>query len=80
MAGIQDKPTRQDFPEAKDKIVHSVEVVSAIEGFGITIRFHDESTLYFSIESRMLVSPVHSQWERGEETVLKRWQPIQSDS
>ena len=71
-------PTRQDFPEVNDKIVSSVEVVSETEGLAITVRFHDQTTLHFDIESRIVVTPVHSQWEQGEETILKEWKPIQS--
>ena len=71
--------TRQDFPEVKDKIISSVKVVTDTEGLGITVRFHDETTLYFDIESHTVVTPVFSQWEKGEETPVKRWQPIQSN-
>ena len=83
MADIQDthspeEPTRQDFPEVKDKVVSSVEVSSETEGLGITVRFHDQTTLHFDIESCIVVSPVYAQWKKGEETVLKRWKPIQS--
>lgn len=83
MADIQDthspeEPTRQDFPEVRDKIVSSVEVAAETEGLAITVRFHDETTLHFDIESRIVVTPVHSQWEQGEETILKQWKPIQS--
>ena len=87
MADIQnnhspDQPTRRakvtDFPEVRGKTVNFVEIIDAVEGFGITIRFHDNSALYFDIQSRIAVTPVHSQWENGEEIILKRWQPIQS--
>lgn len=85
MADIQDnhspeEPTRKvtDFPEVKDKMVNSVEVFAETEGFGITIRFHDETTLNFSIEPCLVVFPAYAQWEKGEETVVKRWQPITS--
>lgn len=85
MADIQDnhspeEPTRKvtDFPEVKDKIVNSVEISAETEGFGITIRFHDDSTLHFDIESYIVVTPAYAQWEEGEETVVKRWQPVQS--
>lgn len=83
MADIQDnyppeEPTRQDFPEVKDKIVNSVEVVAATEGFGITVRFHDQTTLHFDIESCIVVTPAYAQWENGEEKPIKHWQPIQS--
>lgn len=78
MAEFKVTPIRQEFPEVKGKTVSSVEVLSDIEGFGIAIRFDDETSLGFTIESYLAVFPVHSQWEQGEETVLKRWNPIQS--
>lgn len=87
MADIQDnhspdEPTRRakiaDFPEVRDKIISFVEVIDATEGFGITIRFHDNSTLHFDLESYIVVSPFYTQYEDGEETAVKRWQPIQS--
>ena len=78
MAGIKGTPTKLDFPEIRDKIVSFVEVTSATEGFGITVGFHDQTTLAFNIESRIVVSPVYSQWDKGEETPIKRWKPIQS--
>lgn len=78
MADIKGTPTTHDFPEVKDKVVTSVEVVSATEGFGIIIRFHDETTLHFRIESFVVASPAYAQWEKGEETPVKRWPRVQS--
>lgn len=78
MADSKGTPTRQDFPEVKDKIVSSVEVSTESDYFGITISFHDHTTLNFTLESFLLVSPAYSQWKQGEETVLKQWPSIQS--
>ena len=85
MADIQnnhspDEPTRKvaDFPEVKDKIVSFVEVSAETGYIGITIRFHDETTLTFSVEPCVIVFPAYAQWDKGEETVVKSWQPIQS--
>lgn len=78
MAEFKRTPIRQEFPEVQGKTVSSVEVLSDTEGFGVSIRFNDETSLDFTIESYLAVFPVHSQWEQGEEKILKRWNPIQS--
>ena len=66
MVDIKGTPIRQDFPEVQDKIVSSVEVVIDTEGFGITIRFHDETTLYFDIESHIVVTPISRNGNKGK--------------
>lgn len=72
----QDLPTRQDFPEVKDKIVDIVELSAEPNHFGITIRFQDRTTLTFTIEPCVVAFPVYSDWTDGEENQLQRYQPI----
>ena len=71
-----DLPTRQDFPEVKDKIVDIVELSAETGFYAITIRFQDSTTLTFSIEPCVVAFPVFSAWTDGEENQLKRYQPI----
>jgi hypothetical protein len=47
---FEDPPTRQDFPETKDKIVEIVEITAEPDYYGITIRFQDKTALTFVIE------------------------------
>lgn len=73
---LPDPPTRQDFPEVRDKIVEIVELSAEPNYFGITIRFQDRTTLTFTIEPCVIAIPVYSDWTDGEENQLKRYQPI----
>jgi hypothetical protein len=73
-------PTRQDFPEVRDKIVDSVELSADSEHYGITISFRDKTTLSFTVEPCVLTFPVLSQWTRGEETILRECEPVHSRS
>ena len=71
--------TRQEFPETKDKIVEIVELCVEPDYYGISIRFHDKTSLTFSIEPYVLTSPIYSQWIDGEEKILKEYQPVSSE-
>lgn len=73
-----DLPTRQDFPEAKDKIVDIVELTVETGFYAITIRFQDSTTLTFSMEPCVAAFPVFSEWQDGAEKQLKKYQPILS--
>lgn len=71
-------PIKQDFPEAKDKIVEIVELTVEPDYYGIEIRFHDKTALNFTIESRVVTFPVYSDFTGGEEKVLKQYRTISS--
>jgi hypothetical protein len=75
---LPEEPTRQDFPETRDKVVDTVELTAESDFYGITIRFQDKTALTFSLEPCLIAFPVYSDWEGGEETVLKKYQPILS--
>jgi hypothetical protein len=74
-----DLPTRQDFPEAKDKIVEIVEVTVEPDRYGITIRFQDKTSLTFLIEPCVFAFPVYEDWTGEEAKILKQYQPIRSE-
>lgn len=71
-------PTRQDFPEAKDKIVEIVELTVEPDYYGITMRFQDKTSLSFLIEPCVFTFPIHSDWTSGDEKILKEYRPIRS--
>ena len=73
-----DPSTRQDFSEAKDKIVEIVEVTVEPDYYGITIRFQDKTSLTFVIEPCIFAFPIYSDWTSGEEKALKQYRPIRS--
>jgi len=71
-------PTRQDFPEARDKVVEIVELTVEPDYYGITIRFQDKTALTFSMEPCVFVFPIYEDWTSGDAKVLKQYQPIRS--
>jgi hypothetical protein len=73
-------PTRQDFPEVRDKIVDNVELSADSDYYGITISFRDKTTLTFAVEPCALTFPVYSQWTKGEEKPLREYEPVHSKS
>jgi hypothetical protein len=70
-------PTRQDFPEAVGKTVEIVELSADSDFYGITIRFHDKTSLTFNVEPAVITFPVLSVWPKGEEKILKEYPPVQ---
>jgi hypothetical protein len=75
---LPEPSTRQDFPEAKDKIIDIVEVTAEPGYNAITIRFQDGGTLTFTMEACIVTFPVVSEWQDGEEKQLKKYQAILS--
>ena len=67
-----------DFPEVKDKIVNGVEVSNDLDHFEITINFQDNTALALILEPCVVVFPILSKWENGEETPLKEYEPVRS--
>lgn len=77
---LPEPSTRQDFPEARDKIVELVELAVEPGFYGISIRFKDKTALTFVIEPCVLAFPVYEDWTSGEAKVLKEYQPIRSET
>ena len=67
-----------DFPEVKDKLLETVEVFSDSEYYGITIRFTDQTSLNFTLETAVFAFPVLSNWKDGNEKRLKKYKSIRS--
>jgi hypothetical protein len=76
---LPDLPTRQDFPEVKDKVVEIVEITVEAHYYGITIRFRDKTALTLVIEPCVFAFPRYSDWTDGEENVIREYPPIRSD-
>jgi len=75
---LPEPPTRQEFPEAKGKIVDRVELSADAAYYGITIRFQDKTALTFKIEQCVVAFPVYEDWTSGEEKPLKQYRPVHS--
>jgi hypothetical protein len=76
---LPDLPTHQDFPEAKDKTVESVEAHVEPDYFGISVRFTDKTSLTFVMESCIFVFPTYEDWTSGEGKNLKEYLPLRSE-
>lgn len=76
---LPEPSTRRYFPEAIDKIVELVELAVEPGYYGITIRFHDKTSLSFVIEPCVFTSPVYEDWTEGEAKILKQYPPIRSE-
>ena len=76
----QDSHTREvtTFPEAKGKIIESVELSSTSDYYEITIRFQDYTALTFIIEPCLITFPVLADWANGEEKTLKKYKAVRS--
>ena len=67
-----------DFPEVTGKIVQAVEIHSDHEYYGLTIKFEDRTALNFTFETAVFAFPVLSDWETGDETILKKYKGVRS--
>jgi hypothetical protein len=78
----EDKGTRTTthFPEAKGKIIESIQVYVAADNFSANINFTDNTALILALESSLTVSPYLGDWATGDCKVLKEWEPVKSIS
>ena len=67
-----------DFPEVSGKIVDRIEIHSDHEYYGITVKFVDRTALNFTFESAVFAFPVLSDWEDGNEKILKKYKGVRS--
>ena len=66
------------FPQAKGKIIESIEFSTELGYHSISINFTDKTSLNFEIEARFLVETDYSDWKTGNQRILRRWRPVQS--
>ena len=67
-----------DFPEVSGKIVQGVEIHSDHEYYGLTIKFIDRTALNFTFETAVFAFPTLSDWEDGDEKILKKYKGVRS--
>src|SRR5215471_18544200 len=63
------------FPQAKDKIIESVEFSTELGYHAISVNFTDKTSLNFEIEARFLVETDYSNWKTGNQRIIRRWRP-----
>lgn len=73
-----DKPTRTvtEFPEAKGKIIESIQVYVAADHFSANVNFTDKTAIVLSMEPSFTLFPYLGDWATGECKVLKEWEPV----
>ncbi|HKD14070.1 MAG TPA: hypothetical protein VKE71_05935 [Candidatus Angelobacter sp.] len=64
------------FPQAKGKIIESVEFSTELGYHCISINFTDKTSLNFEVEARFLVETDYSDWKTGNQRLLRRWRPV----
>src|SRR5947209_7176718 len=77
-----DKPTGTvtEFPEAKGKIIESIQVNVTADNFSANINFTDNTALILSMEPSLTMFPYLGDWKTGDCEVLKEWEPVRSIS
>lgn len=67
------------FREAVGKTVEFVEICTSADFPCIDIGFTDKTALLFLIEARLSMEPTYSDWTTGNQRVLTRWPPRETD-
>ena len=67
-----------NFPEVSGKIVDRIELFSDHEYYGITVKFVDRTSLTFTLETAVFTFPTFSDWQDGNETILKKYKGVRS--
>ena len=76
----EERTRTTEFPEAKGKIIQSIQVYVAADNFSANINFTDNTALVLALESSLAVFPYLGDWTTGECRVLKEWEPVKSIS
>jgi hypothetical protein len=71
-------PRMVEFPLARGRTVEMVELNLDSDFHCINIRFQDETDLTFVIGTALTFRADHSNWQGGEQKVLKRWPVVRS--
>jgi hypothetical protein len=76
----EERTRTTEFPEAKGKIIQSIQVYVAADNFSVNINFTDNTAIVLSMEPSLTVFPYLGDWATGERKVLKEWEPMKSIS
>lgn len=66
------------FPQAKDKIIESMEFSTELGYHCISVNFTDKTSLNFEVEARFVVETDYSNWKTGNQRLIRRWRPVQN--
>jgi hypothetical protein len=68
------------FPQAKGKVIQTIELVVPPDECVIDISFKDRTALSFDVEACAVIVPEFVDWKSGEYKPLKRWRRVHSRS
>lgn len=68
------------FPQAKGRTVEKVELSLDSDFRCVSIRFKDKTDLTVVIDTALTFRAEYSEWQSGNQKVLKRWPVIRSNS
>jgi hypothetical protein len=64
------------FDQVKGKTVEFVEMGTAADFPCIEIGFADKTALHFTMDTRLTMEPVYSDWKTGDQRLLRTWPAI----
>jgi hypothetical protein len=65
------------FNEAKGKTVEFVEMYTDADFPCVEIGFDDKTALHFTMDTRLTMEPVYSNWKTGNQRLLRRWPVVE---
>jgi hypothetical protein len=65
------------FREMKGRTVERIEVFVSSDYRCVSIRFEDKTDFTVELDTRLVLTALHSGWKSGNMRVLKRWPPIE---
>lgn len=65
------------FPEMKGRTVERIEVCLSSDYRCVSIRFEDKTDFTVELDTRLVLTALHSGWKGGNMRVLKRWPKIE---
>src|SRR5215813_5561050 len=68
------------FRQAKGKTVEKTEFSASVDHHDITIWFTDKTSLNFSIEAGFTLKTQYSDWNSGEQRIVRSWPLIRSQA
>ena len=61
------------FPEMKGRTVERIDVCLSSDYHSVSVRFEDKTDFTVEIDTRLVLTALHSDWKTGNMRVLRRW-------
>jgi len=68
---------RVQFTEMKGRTVERIDVCLSSDYHCVSIRFEDKTDFTVEIDTRLVLTALHSDWKTGNMRVLRRWPVIE---